>query len=202
MSAPNKNRDSSRIILFNKPYNVLCQFTDKAKPEHGGKPAGSERQSLANYIKQPGFYPAGRLDRDSEGLLVLSNDGKLQNRISDPKFKMAKTYCVQIEGEITTQNLKLLRNGVLLKDGKTQPADVDIINEPCWLWPRHPPIRQRKSIPTCWLQMTLKEGKNRQIRRMTAAAGHPTLRLIRTSVGDWCLADLAQGEWRFAEVAI
>jgi len=189
---------NSPIILFNKPYDVLCQFTDSASQTDGGKPANSNRQTLAAFIDQPGFYAAGRLDRDSEGLLVLCNDGKLQNRIGDPKHKMKKVYCVQVEGDIDEHSLNQLRSGMTLKHGKTRPAEVCLISEPNWLWPRHPPIRKRKHIPTCWLQMALTEGKNRQIRRMTAAVGHPTLRLIRIAVGPWQLASLKPGEWCFA----
>lgn len=164
------------LILLNKPFNVLCQFTDT-----------DGRQTLADFISDPGFYAAGRLDRDSEGLLVLTNDGKLQQKISDPSFKMPKTYFAQVDGSVTTEAIKALACGVTLKDGQTLPAIVEQINEPSWLWPRNPPIRVRQSIPTSWISLTITEGKNRQVRRMTAAVGHPTLRLIRTRVGPWAL---------------
>lgn len=170
------------LLLLNKPYNVLCQFTDT-----------DGRQTLADFIAEPDFYAAGRLDRDSEGLLVLTNDGKLQQRISDPKYKMPKTYFAQVEGEVTSHALETFAKGVNLKDGLTLPALAEQIQEPLWLWPRNPPIRKRQSIPTSWISLTITEGKNRQIRRMTAAAGHPTLRLIRTRVGPWALsAELLQ----------
>ncbi|WFE68945.1 pseudouridine synthase [Thiomicrospira sp. R3] len=171
------------LLLFNKPFDVLCQFTDDL-----GRP------TLADYISQPGFYAAGRLDRDSEGLLLLTDNGKLQQRLADPAFKQPKTYIVQVEGETSPQALKSLCEGVLLKDGLTRPAQATQIDEPSWLWPRTPPIRERKSIPTSWLQLTIKEGKNRQVRRMTAATGFPTLRLIRTQIGEFQLGSLQPGE--------
>lgn len=174
----------SKIILFNKPYGVLCQFTD---PE--GNP------TLGDYISVKGVYAAGRLDKDSEGLLLLTSDGKLQNRITDPKHKKAKTYWVQVDGEPNEESLKKLQNGVVLKDGKTRPAKARIIKEPANLWERNPPVRFRKNIPTTWLEITLREGKNRQVRRMTAAVGHPTLRLIRAQIGQWQLKKLKPGEW-------
>jgi 23S rRNA pseudouridine2457 synthase len=177
------------IVLFNKPYGVLSQFTDRGT-------AGSPRPTLSDYIDLPGVYPAGRLDRDSEGLLVLTDDGRLQARIADPKWKRPKTYFAQVERVPDAAALARLRDGVTLKDGPTRPAQARLVPEPAWLWPRDPPIRVRKSIPDCWLELTLTEGRNRQIRRMTAAIGHPTLRLIRWSVGNWTLEGLAPGEWR------
>lgn len=177
-----------RLILFNKPYDVLTQFTDRE--------AG--RATLADYVTVPGVYPAGRLDRDSEGLLVLSDDGALIARIAQPRHKMAKVYYAQVEGMPTELALRQLREGVTLKDGPTQPAGAEWVAEPDWLWPRDPPIRWRASIPTAWLRLTLREGRNRQVRRMTAAVGLPTLRLIRWAVGDWTLAGLAPGQWREA----
>lgn len=173
----------SKIILFNKPYDVLCQFTDN-----------EGRTTLAEYIKEKKVYAAGRLDRDSEGLLILTDDGKLQNKITDPKHKLEKTYLAQVEGEITQKAIEQLKSGVNLKDGLTRPANVKIINEPEWLWPRTPPIRERKNIPTSWIELKIKEGKNRQVRRMTAATGFPTLRLIREKVGEWELSELQPGQ--------
>jgi len=175
------------ILLFNKPFNVLCQFTDE--PEYK-----SQRETLADYIQQPGFYAAGRLDRDSEGLLLLTNDGKFQQLISNPKTKQPKTYLVQVEGEIDKEAIKQLQSGVKLKDGMTRPAKARKVPEPKWLWPRNPPIRERKNIPTSWLELTITEGKNRQIRRMTAAVGYPTLRLIRTQIGKWKIGNMKSGE--------
>lgn len=174
-----------QIILFNKPYGVLCQFT-----ETEGRP------TLADFIDVADVYAAGRLDRDSEGLLVLTSDGKLQNRISDPKHKLAKTYWAQVEGEPDQAALQSLRTGVTLKDGVTQPAKISLIEQPANLWPRDPPIRERKFIPTSWLQITLTEGRNRQLRRMTAAVGYPTLRLIRHSIGQWTLDGIKIGQWQ------
>lgn len=181
----------ARIILFNKPYAVLSQFTDR----------GTEavRQTLSDYIDVPGVYPAGRLDRDSEGLLLLCDDGKLQARIADPRFKTPKTYLVQVEGEPEEASLDQLRKGVRLQDGLTRPAEVMRIPAPD-LWPRDPPIRVRKSVPDSWLKVTIREGRNRQVRRMTAAVGHPTLRLVRWSVGDWTIEGIAPGEWQEAPV--
>jgi len=164
------------LLLFNKPFNVLCQFTD----EHN-------RPTLSDFIQQPDYYAAGRLDRDSEGLLVLTDNGVLQQKIANPRFKLPKTYCVQVEGTIDEVALDKLRQGVNLKDGMSAQAQAQALNEPDWLWPRDPPIRERKSIPTSWLQLTITEGRNRQVRRMTAATGYPTLRLIRTHVGPWQL---------------
>ncbi|WP_178863941.1 pseudouridine synthase [Thiomicrorhabdus cannonii] len=177
----------SQILLFNKPFNVLCQFTDE--PQYKG-----QRETLADYIQQPGFYAAGRLDRDSEGLLLLTDDGKLQHRISDPKHKQPKTYLVQVEGEVNREALQQLQQGVLLNDGMTLPAKVRKVNAPQWIWERNPPIRERKNIPTSWFELTITEGRNRQVRRMTAAVGYPTLRLIRTRIGDFKLGQLKPGE--------
>ncbi len=180
----------SELILFNKPFGVLPQFTDRGSP--------TERPTLSNFIDLPGVYPAGRLDRDSEGLMLLTDDGKLQARIADPKYKMPKSYLVQVEGNPDAAALDSLRQGVQLKDGLTRPADVEPVEDPD-LWPRDPPIRVRKNIPDCWLKLTITEGRNRQVRRMTAAVGHPTLRLVRWSIGDWTVEDLPLGEWRKGE---
>ena len=178
-----------RLILFNKPYGVLCQFSDD----------GSGKPTLAGFVKVPGVYPAGRLDTDSEGLLLLTDDGKLQARIADPKFKLPKSYLVQVEGEPDAAALAALRRGVDLKDGRTRPAEAELIPPP-ELWPRGSPVRFRKTVPDSWLRLTIREGKNRQVRRMTAAVGHPTLRLVRWQVGDWSLDGIAPGEWREVEV--
>lgn len=175
----------SRILLFNKPYGVICQFS----------PDGMH-PTLADYIALPGFYPAGRLDTDSEGLLLLTDDGKLQHRITDPKHKLPKTYWVQVEGTPDEAALDKLRMGVTLNDGPTLPAEARIMAEPAALWPRNPPVRFRKAIPTSWLELTIREGRNRQVRRMTAAAGYPTLRLIRYAIGRWSLDSLNPGAWR------
>ena len=177
------------LILFNKPFNVLSQFTDRSLE-------ASRRETLSRYVPIPHVYPAGRLDRDSEGLLLLTDDGKLQAQIADPKHKMAKTYWVQVEGAPQEDALQSLRRGVRLKDGVTQPAKARLIEEPMGLWPRNPPIRVRKSVPDSWIEMVIREGKNRQIRRMTAAVGHPCLRLIRAQIGDWRLGDLMPGEYK------
>ena len=178
------------LILFNKPFDVLCQFSAGSGPE--------ERRTLADYIDCPGVYPAGRLDLDSEGLLLLTDDGRLQARIADPRFKLPKTYLVQVEGDVAPASLDALRDGVRLKDGITRPADVEPIAPPD-LWPRDPPVRYRKTVPDCWLRLTLREGRNRQVRRMTAAIGHPTLRLVRWSIGDWTLDGVAPGACRRIE---
>lgn len=177
------------LILFNKPFNVLSQFTDKGND-------GSDRQTLSDYIDVPKVYAAGRLDRDSEGLLLLTDDGKLQNRIASPKNKMPKTYWVQVEGIPDDAALTALRQGVNLKDGPTRPAKVRRLDEPQGLWPRTPPVRFRKSVPDCWIELTITEGRNRQVRRMTAAVGHPTLRLIRYSIGKWSINGLQTGTYR------
>jgi 23S rRNA pseudouridine2457 synthase len=177
------------VILLNKPYGVLSQFTDERQ--------GEPRPTLADFVDAPGYYPAGRLDFDSEGLMVLTNDGRLQARIANPRFKLTKTYLVQVEGEPDDEPLRLLRKGVRLKDGITLPAAVERIADPM-LWPRDPPIRVRKSIPDSWLRLTISEGRNRQVRRMTAAVGHPTLRLVRWAVGDWTIDGLPPGVWRSA----
>ncbi|MEA3388909.1 pseudouridine synthase [Sphingobium sp. CCH11-B1] len=176
-----------RLILFNKPYDMLSQFTDRNSP--------TTRATLSDCIAIPHVYPAGRLDRDSEGLLLLTDDGRLQARIADPKFKLPKTYLVQVEGDVTDDALATLRGGVLLKDGMTRPAQAERIDAPD-IWPRDPPIRVRQTVPDSWIRLTIREGRNRQVRRMTAAVGHPTLRLVRWSIGDWTLAGLSPGAWR------
>ncbi len=171
------------IILFNKPYGVLCQF----RPVAG-------RQTLKDFIDQPGVHAAGRLDADSEGLLVLTDDGAEQHRITDPRHKLPKTYCVQVEGVPDEAALACLREGVRLNDGMTQPAEAELTEEPVWLRPRNPPVRFRKNIPTTWITLTIREGRNRQVRRMTAAVGFPTLRLIRCAIGSWTIEGLASGK--------
>ncbi len=174
----------STVIVLNKPFRVLCQFTD----DRG-------RETLADHVSVPGVYAAGRLDYDSEGLLVLTDDGRLQQRIANPKAKLAKTYWAQVEGSPSSEAIEQLCRGVKLKDGMTRPARAKLIPEPI-VWARNPPIRYRKNIPTRWIELTLTEGRNRQVRRMTAAVGHPTLRLIRVAVGPWRLDELEPGEWR------
>lgn len=174
------------LIAFNKPYDVLCQFTDE-----GG------RATLADYIDVPGYYAAGRLDRDSEGLVLLTSDGRLQQRISDPRFKQWKTYWVQVEGVPDEEALRCLASGIELNDGPTRPARAERMNEPEGLWPRDPPVRYRAKIPTSWIRLTIREGRNRQVRRMTAAVGYPTLRLIRQAIGGVELGALRPGEWRW-----
>lgn len=173
------------ILLFNKPYGVICQFSRDGK-----------HPTLADYIAVPDVYPAGRLDTDSEALVLLTEEGQLQHRITDPKHKLPKTYWVQVEGVPDETALSNLRRGVLLKDGMTLPAEAQMIEEPEQLWPRDPPIRQRKHIPTRWLELTIREGRSRQVRRMTAAVGFPTLRLIRYRVGQWTVSGLDPGRWR------
>lgn len=178
------------LILFNKPYGVLCQFSDEK--------TGPPRPTLAAFIDRPGFYPAGRLDLDSEGLLLLTDDGRLQARIADPRFKTPKTYLAQVEGDPDEAALDALRRGVRLKDGMTLPAEAERIDAPA-LWPRDPPVRFRKTVPDCWLRLTIREGRNRQVRRMTAAVGLPTLRLVRWRIGDWTLDGIEPGQWRNAQ---
>ena len=181
----------TQLILFNKPFNVLSQFTDKSSH-------ASSRKTLSDFISTADVYAAGRLDKDSEGLLVLTDNGALQAKISDPKYHTSKSYWVQIEGEPGEDMLAQLRNGVRLKDGITRPAVVSRIDPPPALWARDPPVRFRKTVPDSWLDITISEGRNRQVRRMTAAIGSPTLRLIRHRVGSWVLGDLANGDWREA----
>jgi 23S rRNA pseudouridine2457 synthase len=183
----------SRLILFNKPFGVLSQFTDKGTE-------GSPRATLSDFVREKDVYPAGRLDRDSEGLLLLTDDGKLQAKLSNPKFKEPKTYLVQVEGTPDDAALNALAQGIVLKDGMTKPAEARRIEEPLWLWPRTPPIRVRKAIPDTWIELTLREGRNRQVRRMTAHVGHPTLRLIRVRIGSYTLEGIAQGEWTMQNV--
>lgn len=177
----------ARLIAFNKPFGVLSQFTDRGTED-------SPRPTLSQFIDVPGVYPAGRLDRDSEGLMLLTDDGRLQARISDPKFKLAKRYLIQVEGVPDDAALNALRRGIRLKDGPTRPAEIVRIDPPD-LWPRDPPVRFRKSVPDTWCAITIREGRNRQVRRMTAHVGHPTLRLIRASIGPWVLDPLRPGEW-------
>jgi len=176
----------SRVLLFNKPYGVICQFT----PEGG-------HRTLKEFIAVPAVYPAGRLDTDSEGLLVLTDDGRLQTSIADPRHKLPKTYWVQVDGAVEEEAIERLRAGVELRDGPTLPAKARVIAEPA-IWPRDPPIRVRREIPTTWIELEIHEGRNRQVRRMTAAVGHPTLRLVRSRIGPWNLEGLAPGEWRDA----
>ncbi len=173
------------ILLFNKPFQVLSQFSPS-----------ENKKTLADFIDVPGVYAAGRLDFDSEGLMVLTDDGALQAKISDPRHQQSKIYLAQVEGIPEQSDLQMLAVGINLKDGPTRPAKVAQIDEPAWLWPRNPPIRVRKNIPTQWLQLEIHEGRNRQVRRMTAAVGHPTLRLVRIGIGDWSLGELLPGEYR------
>lgn len=192
MAAPERyERRMPRLLLFNKPFGVLSQFTDRGSP--------TLRSTLSDFIAVKGVYPAGRLDRDSEGLLLLCDDGRLQARIADPHFKMPKTYLVQVEGDPQDADLEPLRRGVLLNDGMTLPAEVARIDAPD-LWLRDPPIRARKSIPDSWLKITIREGRNRQVRRMTAAVGLPTLRLVRWSIGDWSVAGIAPGQFEVSDL--
>lgn len=180
----------ARLILFNKPYGMLSQFTDRAP---------SPRPTLSAAIDLPGVYPAGRLDFDSEGLLLLCDDGRLQARIADPRFKLPKSYLVQVEGDPDEAILERLRHSVSLRDGPTRAAEVERIDVPA-LWPRDPPVRYRKTVSDSWLRLTIREGRNRQVRRMTAAVGHPTLRLVRWSIGDWTIDGIEPGQWRAAAV--
>ncbi|HRO88104.1 MAG TPA: pseudouridine synthase [Chiayiivirga sp.] len=175
------------LIAFNKPYGVLCQFTDRSQPP---------RPTLAGFGLPPGMYPAGRLDFDSEGLLLLTDDGGLAHRITDPRHREEKSYLVQVEGEPDEAALEALRAGVALNDGRTRPARVRRVEAPGWLWKRDPPVRFRKSVPDSFLELAISEGRNRQVRRMTAAVGHPTLRLVRLAVGPHALDGLAPGAWR------
>ncbi|MCB1895176.1 MAG: pseudouridine synthase [Zoogloeaceae bacterium] len=175
----------ARLILFNKPFGVICQFS-----------RDGDRPCLKDYVATDQVYPAGRLDTDSEGLLLLTDDGHLQHRITDPRHKLPKTYLVQVEGDAGAAACAELARGVALRDGPTRPCRARIVSEPDWLWPRTPPVRFRKRIPTSWLEIQLREGRNRQVRRMTAAVGLPTLRLLRVAIGHWRLAGLAPGEWR------
>lgn len=176
----------ARIILLNKPFGVLSQFTDTKSP--------TKRPTLSAFVDVPHVYPAGRLDRDSEGLLLLTDDGTLQAKIAAPKHKMSKTYLVQVEGTPTDADLQPLRDGVTLKDGPTKPAQVRLIDPPT-LWDRDPPVRFRKSVPDTWIEVTIAEGRNRQVRRMTAHIGFPTLRLVRWRIGNWTLDDIPSGTW-------
>ncbi|MCK2125335.1 pseudouridine synthase [Thauera aromatica] len=180
-----------RLLLLNKPYGVLCQFT-----------AESGRASLKDHVPLPGVYAAGRLDADSEGLLLLTDDGALQHRIADPRHKLPKTYLVQVEGEPEPAALARLRAGLDLGDFRSRPCEARRVAEPDWLWPRDPPVRFRKTVPTAWLEIVLREGRNRQVRRMTAAVGYPTLRLLRVAVGPFRLDGLAPGQWREADPAL
>lgn len=175
----------SSILLLNKPYGVICQFS----------PSG-DKPTLKQYVDRPGMYPAGRLDTDSEGLVILTGDGALQHRITDPRHKLPKTYFVQVEGAPEEADLDPIRSGIRLPDYRARPAQISIVDEPGWLWPRVPPIRRRLHIPTTWLRIVLSEGRNRQVRRMTAAAGFPTLRLIRQAIGPWIVESLQPGQWR------
>lgn len=188
---PSRRREPARLVLLNKPFGTLCQFTDS-----------EARATLADILPVRDVYPAGRLDRDSEGLVILTNDGSLQHRISDPEHKLAKTYWVQVEGRPDEVALQRLREGVELDGRITRPAEARLLDTEPQLWPRDPPIRYRRAIPTSWLEIVLREGRNRQVRRMTAAVGYPALRLVRISVGPWQLEDLAPGQWRAADPSL
>lgn len=187
----NKPSDDKALLLFNKPYGVLCQFTD-----------ADSRETLADHLTAPGYYPAGRLDKDSEGLLLLTNDGALQGRVSHPSFKLPKTYLVQVDGDIDETSIDSLRKGVTLKDGPARATDIKRVEEPSNLWQRTPPIRVRKLIPTSWLEITLTEGRNRQVRRMTAAVNYPTLRLIRIRIGNCSVWTLQPGFHRYSPASV
>ncbi len=194
------------VILLNKPFGVLSQFTDRSsttpsapdnkEQEQTQSKNAASRSTLADYVPVKGVYPAGRLDRDSEGLLLLTNDGVLQSRIAEPRFKLPKSYFAQVEGTISDQALGKLLSGVKLNDGHAQALTARQTDEPDWLWPREPPVRYRKTVPDGWINIVLTEGRNRQVRRMTAAVGLPTLRLIRYSIGEWTIDSLQSGEWR------
>lgn len=184
---PTPRYRDAMLIAFNKPYGVLCQFTDRSQPP---------RPTLAGFGLPPGVYAAGRLDFDSEGLLLLTDDGDLAHRLTEPRRKVEKTYLVQVEGEPQAAALAALRRGVPLSDGPTRPARVRRVDAPEWLWPRQPPVRFRKTVPDCFIELCIHEGRNRQVRRMTAAVGHPTLRLVRMAIGPWRLDALAPGQWR------
>ncbi len=175
----------AKTLLFNKPFRVMSQFS-----------AVAGKETLADYVKIAKVYPAGRLDFDSEGLMLLTDDGALQAKITHPKHKQAKAYLLQVDGLLDSSALTALQQGVVLKDGLTLPAKAKVIEPPAWLWPRHPPIRERKAIPTQWLEIEIREGRNRQLRRMTAAVGHPTLRVVRIRIGQWQLGQLQPGEFR------
>lgn len=181
----------SRLLLLNKPFGVICQFS-----------ADDMHPTLADWVKVPDVYPAGRLDTDSEGLLLLTDDGVLQHRITDPRHKMVKRYRAQVERVPDDDALARLRAGLTLKDGRTRPCAVRRIDEPDGLWSRDPPVRHRAAIPTCWLELDITEGRNRQVRRMTAAIGHPTLRLIRVAIGPWQLGELQPGQWKEADASL
>jgi 23S rRNA pseudouridine2457 synthase len=187
---PGRHTDFTVLIAFNKPFDVICKFS----PEQG-------RRTLADFINVPRVYPAGRLDTDSEGLLLLTDDGALQARIAEPRYKLAKVYCSQVEGLPTDAALQTLRTGVDLGEFTTQSAEVSLIDEPAWLWPRDPPIRYRAKIPTCWIELTLREGRNRQVRRMTARVGFPTLRPVRARIGQISVEALPAGQWREIDAA-
>ena len=191
MDESSRQRPRVRLIGLNKPYGVLSQFTD-----------AQGRQTLASLVPVPGVYPAGRLDRDSEGLLLLTDDGRLQAKIAHPRHKLDKTYLVQVEREPDDRALQQLRAGVLIDERRTRPAKVRRVDEPDWLWSRDPPVRYRKTVPTAWLEVIISEGRNRQVRRMLAAVGHPVLRLVRTRIGPWLLGDLHCGQWQELDASL